>query len=226
MKNVLCFLLLSCSSIVFAQGNGGADKTYMNTQLQYEGVYVTANDLQVEEEAKVYLFPEWEGKYEVYLSEKEGYSFSNLNYNVRTNTLESKISKDSVFRFEIGRIDFIKHASRKYKLYRIHESSELFQEIYVSENVVFLKGFNTILRKGTINPLTLEYIQRDEYSIVEKFYVKLKEGNFVQLSLKKKSVLELFGNKANQVNKYASNSKLSFKSEPDLFKIFLYYDTL
>lgn len=226
MKSSIFFLLLICSSIVYGQGMHDSGRTGFLNPMQYSGIYLTVSDLQLEEEAKIYLFPKWEGKYEVYLSEKEGYSFSNLNYNVKANTLESKISKDSVFQFEIERINFIKHDSRKYKLYKIHANSELFQEIYVSEDIIFLKGFNAVLRKGTVNPLTLEYIQRDEYSIVEKFYLKLRDGDFVELNLNKKSVLKLLENHYDQVDSYALASKLSFKSEPDLFKILLYYDTL
>ena len=227
MKKLYCFcFLLFSATIVSGQGMHNSNRSGFLNPMQFDGIYLPVSHLDLSNEGSVYLFPQWEGKYEVYLSEKEGYSFSNLNYNVKTNLLESKISKDSVFQFDVGKINFIKHGSRKYKLYNIRETKELFQEIYVSENIIFLKGFNVVLRKGTINPLTLEYIQKDQYSVNEKFYLKFKNINFIELVLNKKSVLKVLGDKAFQVERYASDFKLSFKSEKDLFKIFLYYDTL
>lgn len=227
MKKIFWFfLLLFCSAIVFGQGMHNSNRSGFLNPMQFDGIYLRISEVDSSNKGSLYLFPKWEGKYEVYVSEKEGYSFSNLNYNVITNMLESKISKDSVFQFDVEKINFIKHGAKKYKLYNIHESKELFQEIYVSENILFLKGFNVVFRKGAINPLTLDYVQKDEYSVSEKFYLKLKNLNFIELSLNKKSVLRLLGDKAFQVERYASALKLSFKSEPDLFKIFLYYDTL
>lgn len=226
MRQVAIFLLLFCSIIVHGQGMRDGTKPYLLSQMQYDGIYVTKSDADIQNEANVYLFPKWEGQYEVFISEKEGFSFPNLNYNVKSNKLESKISKDSVFQIEIEKVNFIRHNSKKYKLYSINGINALFQEIYVSPKLIFVKGFTSVLKKGTINPLTLEYIQQDVYSIVEKYYVKFEGNDFVELKLTKKSILNLFGTKANQVNKYASDSKLNFKSEADLFKIFLYYDKL
>ena len=226
MKNSLFYFLLFCSTIVFGQGMHNSNRSGFLNPMQFDGIYLPISPSDLSNKENIYLFPKWEGMYEVYVSEKEGYSFSNLNYNVKTNMLESKISKDSVFQFDVDKIDFIKHGSKKYKLYKIHPTSELFQEIYVSENIFFLKGFKVVLRKGVINPLTLEYVQKDQYSVNEKFYLKLKNLNFIELNLNKKSVLKLLGDKAFQVERYASDFKLSFKSEIDLSKIFLYYDTL
>ncbi|TDE51329.1 hypothetical protein [Flavobacterium sp. GT3P67] len=226
MKNSLFYFLLCYSTIVFGQGMHDSNRTGFLNPMQFDGIYLAISDLNLSNEGNTYLFSKWEGKYEVYVSEKEGYSFPNLNYNVKTNLLESKISKDSVYQFDVEKINFIKHGSKKYKSYKIHKTNELFQELYVSENIFFLKGFAVVLKKGVINPLTLEYIQKDQYSINEKFYLKLKNVNFIELSLNKKSVLKLLGDKAFQVEKYASDFKLSFKSEIDLFKIFRYYDTL
>jgi hypothetical protein len=226
MKKIILSYLFISSTIIFGQGMHNSNRTGFLNPMQYDGLYLPISQSDQSNEGNIYLFPKWEGRYEVYVTEKKGYSLSNLNYNVKTNILESKISKDSVFQFDIDKINFIKHDSKKYKLYKIRETNELFQEIYLSDNVLFLKGFNVVLKKGTINPLTLEYIQKDKYSINEKFYLKLNNKNFIELSLNKKDILKLMEDKSSRVEKYASDFKLSFKSEIDLFKIFQYYDTL
>lgn len=225
MKNFLFWFLFFCSANVVGQGRDQA-KTYMNTTLQFEGIYLTGSDLSSSTGGSVYLFPKWEGKYEVYMSGENGYSFPNLNYNVKSKLLESKIAKDSVYQFDVEKVSLIKHDRKKYRVCKIHETKELFQEIYVSKNILFLKGFNVVLGEGTINPLTLEYIHQEGYHIKEKFYLKFNDEKFIELKLNKRSVLSQFSDKAPQIKKYASASKLSFNSERDLFKIFLYYDTL
>ena len=107
---------------------------------------------------------------------------------------------------------------------RLDESKSKFTVF--SDKVTLLKGFDAVLKKGSINPLTLEYIHKDKYSIDENYYLKLNNTNFIEIDLNKKSFLQLMGDKASSVEKYASDFKLSFKSETDLLKIFQYYDTL
>lgn len=227
MKNYLLVYLLVTSSIIFAQGMHDAQRSGFTNPMQYEGLYLTPGQLdELNGGTSLYLFSSWEGKFEIYVSDKKGYSISNLNYNLKTNTLESKISKDSVFQFDINKVKFIRQGSKKYKLYKIHTENELFQEIYFSNKVTLLKGFDAVLKKGSINPLTLEYIHKDKYSVDENYYLKLNNTNFIEIDLNKKSFLQLMGNKASSVEKYASDFKLSFKSETDLLKIFQYYDTL
>lgn len=226
MKKICVFYLLLCSAVIFGQQSHGAGGTYFVGQMQYDGVYLPKNEADLSIEGSTYLFPNWDGKYEVYVSENKGYSISNLNYNVKTNSLESKVSKDSVFQFDIKNINFIKHESIKYKLYKIRTSSELFQEIYVSNTVSFVKGFNVIFKKGSINPMTQVVLQKDEYSVKEKFYLKLNNENFVELKLNKKTVLNLLGDKAFAIEKYTSDLNLSFKSETDMVNILQKYDSL
>jgi hypothetical protein len=216
MKKIILFYLLISSAVVFGQ-KGGAG---------YETIYVPASTLERTYEGTTYLFPNWEDKYEVYDAENKGFSFTNLNYNVLTKMIETKIIKDSIFRFETKKVNFINYASKKYRFYNIRDTRELFQELYMSNNVTFLKGFNVTYKEGYINPLTQTYIHKEKCYIIEKYFLKLNNKNFIELKLNKHSVLKELGDKAFQIKKYASATKLSFKSERDLFKIFQYYDTL
>ncbi|TDE51330.1 hypothetical protein [Flavobacterium sp. GT3P67] len=213
MKKLVLFYLLINSGFAFGQET-------------YESVYVPVSTLERTYEGTIYLFPNWEGKFEIYDSDNKGFSLANLNYNVLTKMIESKFTKDSIFRFEAKKINFIKYASKRYRFYDIRESLELFQELYISDNVRFLKGFNVTYKEGYINPLTQAYIQKEKCYIVEKYFLKLNNKNFIELKLNKHSILKQLGDKASQIKKYASISKLRFKSERDLFMIFQYYDTL
>ena len=216
MGKVVLFYLLISSAVIFGQRGGRG----------FESIYVPVSTLERTYEGTIYLFPNWEDKFEIYDIENKGFSFTNLNYNVLTKRIEAKISKDSIFRLETKNVNFINYASKKYRFYNIRDTRELFQELYISNNVTFLKGFNATYKEGYINPLTQVYIQKEKCYIIEKYFLKLNNKIFIELKLNKHSVLKQLGDKASQIKKYASISKLSFKSERDLFKIFQYYDTL
>lgn len=216
MKKLVLFYFLISSAFIFGQKGGRG----------FEAIYVPTSTLERTYEGTIYLFPNWEDKYEIYDADNKGFSLTNLNYNVLTKMIESKFTKDSIFRFEAKKVNFINYASKRYRFYNIRETRELFQELYISDNVKFLKGFNATYKEGYLNPLTQAYIQKEKCYIIEKYFLKLNNKNFIELKLNKHSVLKQLVDKASQIKKYASISKLSFKSERDLFKIFQYYDTL
>jgi hypothetical protein len=212
MEKIILFCLLINSALVLGQSDPGIWLTNTAVEKTYDGT--------------VYLFPNWEGQNTVYDTDNQKFVLQNLNYNILTKMLETKRGKDSLFTLEAKKVDFVDHASKIYRFYNIKGTRELFQELYASDNVKFLKGFNTAVKEGVINPLTQVYLQNEKVYIEEKYYIKVKSGNFNEFKLKKRSVLKLMGDKESQIKQYASSEKLSYKSEEDLVKIFGYYDTL
>lgn len=226
MKVIFVFYLLLSYIVGFSQGMHGAKQTFFLSPMQFDGIYVRMNEKDFLLQDKVYLFSNWEGKNEVYVSEKTRYAVKTLNYNIKTNVLEARISKDSVFQFEIEKIYAIKHDLIEYKKYKINGISKLFQEIYVSDNIKFIKGFFVVINKSVFNPLTQALAEEEGSSIKEKYYLKLNNRDFVEFNLNEKSVLKLLGSKSDEIKKFASNMKLNFKSEADLSKIFSEFDAL
>ena len=232
MKNfILIYLFFGIFSSVDAQNTGGVIGAtndlyqYLNP-MQSEGLYVSIKKSDKMRDESQYLFKENEGDFQIFFNQNKGFSIKNLNYNINSNTLESKMGKDSIFEFDNDKIDFIQHSSKKYKFYNINNSSQLYQELLVSEKIIFLKGFKLIHKEAFINPMTNALISEAKDEIKEKYYCKISDKEFVQFDLKKKSVLILMEDKYSLITKFVSESNLSYNSENDLIKIFNYFNTL
>jgi len=232
MKNyIFIYLFFGIFSSVGAQNTGGVigvtnDLNQYLNPMQSEGLYVSIKKSDQTRDESQYLFKENEGDFQIFFNQNKGFSMKNMNYNINSNTLESIVSKDSIFEFDNDKIDFIKHSSKKYKFYNFNNSSQLYQELLVSEKIIFLKGFKLIHKDAFINPMTNALISEAKNEIIEKYYCKISDKEFSQFDLKKKSVLILMGNKSSQIAKYVSESNLSYSLENDVIKIFNYYNTL
>lgn len=241
MKKFILFYVLACSAFAFGQIDAvptnndakanvtlGArnsmvgDMSYINGA----GAWLPGRPIDNTIEGTPHLFSSWDGLFEIFVTENKGFRVLNLNYNISTKRLESKIDNDSVFQFDTAKISFINRKSEKYKFYDIKGSKELYKVIYSSDKVIFLKGYAIEITKGRINPMTQEVISKSKYLTKERFVANINNAGFVEVDMKKKPILKLMGDKSGQVEKFASDSKLSFNSEADLFKVFQYYDSL
>jgi hypothetical protein len=232
MKNfLLVYLFLGVFIVAHSQNTGvvlgstGDFDLYLNP-MQSDGLYVPLKKGGKPIDQSQYLFLDWNESSQIFFSENKVFTIKNLNYNIDSKKLESIIGKDSIFQFNENRIDFIKRYDKKFKFYNFNDSNQLFQELYVSKNIIFLKGFKLILKEAFINPMTNAVISEAKKVIIEKYFCKISDNDFMPLDLKKKAVLKLMGDKSSQIEKFVSDSKLSYSSENDLIKIFNYYDTL
>jgi hypothetical protein len=232
-KNILfCLLTFSAfsyaqdhnlqSSPTFSRGDFSAVSDGVNLKAHY---IISSNDVN-NIEGTHYLFPEWKGKFKVYTSEKFAYSIESLNYDILSKDLETKISKDTIFKFDISKIYLVDAEHSSYKFFTVNNKKELYQVFFSSNKILFLKGFDVGIIKGYFNPVTQQYEGKDKYKIYYKYLCKISNGEFSVIDLKKKSILKILGDKSKLVEKFASNSKLSFSSEHDLTEIFKYYDSL
>ena len=121
----------------------------------------------------------------------------------------------------MSKIDYVKSFNRKYKVI----DRELYLELIFGEKASLLKGFSAVVIDGVISPLTQQYTTPNRYVQKTKYFY-LKGETFLEIKLKKKDVLSAFGDKADQVKKYAKDSNLSFGDENDVVSLFRYYNTL
>ncbi|NDP28856.1 MAG: hypothetical protein GZ087_15760 [Flavobacterium sp.] len=232
MKNyipLLIFLLIF--NVIAAQNTGGVigstnDLSLYLSPMQSDGLYVSARKSGAARDETQYLFPQTEDVFQIFFVQNKGYSIKNLNYNINSRKIESIMGKDSVFQFDSNKIDYIKHSSKTYKFYNFNEGNQLYQELFASNKILFLKGFKLIFKDAFINPMTNAVIAEAKYEKKEKYFGKVSGSDFTAIDLKKKSILKLLGDKSSQVDKYVSDSKLSYTSEDDLIKIFIFYNTL
>lgn len=113
---------------------------------------------------------------------------------------------------------------------------------YSSKNEI-IPGFFVILYKGDkISLLRKEKIKffeeviaktgYDKYKpptlkrIDDKIYIGYKNSSAIELPSKKKDILYLFASKTNEIESFAKENNLGFKSEEDLIKIFNFYHSL
>lgn len=232
MKNfLLIYLFFGVCFVSYSQSTGtlvGSTTdidTYLNP-MQSDGLYIPLKKSSKSIDHSQYLFTEWNENCQIFYSENKVFPIKNLNYNIDSKKLESLIGKDSIFQYNVNRIDFIKRNDKKYKFYNYNDSNQLYQELYVSKNVIFLKGYKLILKEAFINPMTNAVISEAKSVVIEKYFCKISDNDFTPLDLKKKAILKLMGDKSTQIEKFVSDSKLTYSLENDLIKIFKYYDTL
>ena len=189
------------------------------------GVWVPA---KVEDKTIIgtnYLFKNFEGIYSI--TNKVGNSFKmlNLNYNLSSGTLETKISKDSVFQYDLNEIDYVVAGNKNYKNLRGTEVSGLVLEIFKGKNFDIYKKIEISVLEGTISPLTQEKIQQDKYVQSYTYYTNTN-GNIEKIKFNKSAILKLSKDKQTQVKEYAKANNLDFSNETDVNIILKYYESL
>ncbi len=235
-KSTVAILFLFASVFNYAQGGGlrsgaksrgsGGDLSTILFINDIMSAKFVANKDAENVEGSVYLFPKWEDSFQIFVTEEKGYNVENLNYNIVDKKIQSKISKDSVYEYDSSKIAFVKNKNKIFKFFDINNSNELYQVIFSSKKITFIKGSESKFIKGNVHPASGEIISKNKHVTKEKFFVKLQDGNFKKLELKKKNVLKLFGDKAIEVEKFVTDNKLDYDSEGSLFRIFHYYDSL
>ncbi len=138
----------------------------------------------------------------------------NINYNIDRDVFESQINKDSVFVFNFENIEEITINSRTFKnmYFPAVRGTKTFEVIYEGDKFSILKEYYMYLLEGSNNPQVnrpSKYVQKFSY------YVKRK-NSFKTFKLKKKNILELVGGRADDLEAFASENKLSFKKDSDV----------
>jgi hypothetical protein len=172
-----------------------------------------------------YLFKSFEGFFVV--TNKAGNSFKllNLNYNLTYGTLETKISKDSVFQYDLKEIEYVVAGNKKYKNLNESTLEGLVLEIFKGKTFELYKKIDVSVQEGTINPLTQEKIQQDKYVQSYAYYTKAN-GNIEKIKFNKSAILKLTKDKQTQVKEYAKANNLDFSNETDINIILKYYESL
>ena len=221
MKNYCLHFMLFVTFSFFAQDNQNSKKGDYNIDylgnFNKAGMWLPASVEDKSISGSPYLFNSWEGLFSVINMKGNRFDLLNLNYNISTKKLESKVSKDSVFQYDLKDIDKVKYLSKVYKVY----NEELFLQLFTSDSFEFLKSFQVVIQEPVSNPLTQSsltprrYVYKNEYKI-------FRNGVVTDFKLNKKSLLNLFPDKIDLIKNYANSNKLSFSEENDVVKIFNY----
>ena len=109
MKNYCLHLMLFVTFSFFAQDNQNSKKGDYNIDylgnFNKAGMWLPASVEDKSISGSPYLFNSWEGLFSVINMKGNRFDLLNLNYNISTKKLESKVSKDSVFQYDLKDID-------------------------------------------------------------------------------------------------------------------------
>tara|TARA_B110000093_G_scaffold6020_1_gene5756 strand:- start:19 stop:702 length:684 start_codon:yes stop_codon:yes gene_type:complete len=168
-------------------------------------------------DGSIYLFEDWKN-YPVIIKSKDNKTFTlnNVNFNLRTNRLVTKISQDSIFVLNMKKIDNINILGKVFKKIDSEIGSRVFEVIYESDKVSILNFHSVKLVEGSVNPMLS---RKNDKLIHKEVYYLLNDSGITEFRLKKKFILESFANneaEKKSLLKYYSQNKLSFKNLNDL----------
>jgi hypothetical protein len=232
MKNNLFILL---STLMFCKANCQNSST-KDTSVNYNTATYTGNihtsglwipSVSVENSVKgtVYLFSNFTGVYNVISKKGDSFNLSSLNYNIKTNSLETFVSKDSVFQYDLNQIDYVVNKNNKYKVNSSGNLKGLSLEVYNTDKIQFFKTCKVVTEKAVINPMTNAVISAAEYTHVFSYYLYIK-GIEVKIKLNKKDVLDALKDKKNPVKDYVELNNLNYTNIDDVCKILKYYESI
>ena len=168
-------------------------------------------------DGSIYLFEDWKN-YPVIIKSKDNKTFTlnNVNFNLRTNRLVTKISQDSIFVLNMKQIDNINILGKVFKKIDSEIGSRVFEVIYESDKVSILNFHSVKLVEGSVNPMLS---RKNDKLIHKEVYYILNDKGITEFRLKKKFILDSFANneaEKKSLLKYYSQNKLSFKNLNDL----------
>jgi hypothetical protein len=231
MKNLFLASLVSFISFQSFSQTTDAKNTSSNFNIGYQGninttgIWIPGTYKQNFIGGSVYLFPNFNGQYTVISKNGESRQLFNLNFNLITKTLESLISKDSVFQYNLEQFDYVISSNNKYKVNAEGDFIGLSLEVYNSPKIQFLKDVTLTIEKGVVNPMTQTMISEDKYVQFFTYYLILN-NNRVKIKLSKSDILKQLIDKKDALKEFASKNDLSFSKEDDVNKILKYYDSL
>lgn len=232
MKNISLILLCTLMFLNANSQNSNKKDSSVNFNtagytgnIHTSGMWVPGSPIVNDIKGSVYLFPDFLGKYNVISKNGNSSTILNCNYNLKTKTLESFVSKDSVFQYDLDQIDYVVTNNDKYKVNGNGDLRGLSLEIYKSGNVQFLKYFYVVTTKPVINPMTNSNISEAEYVREFTYFLYLK-GKEVKIKLKKNDILNALIDKKKAVMEYVESNKLAYSKEQDICKILKYYESI
>ena len=162
----------------------------------------------------LYSFPDWNNESIIFIQDNR-YYLSNLNFNVATNSFESRIKRDELFSYKTSEIDSVAINNHLFK----KVGNSFYEVLFEKDNNLFLKKHDVKYKEGTVSRLNGS-VGKATTSLKYKYLVKSQEL-VESFELNKKDFLNLFKdkNKKDIVEEFVKREHLSYKKEEDLIDI-------
>lgn len=161
----------------------------------------------------IYSFPNWDNQGVLFIDNHK-YYLSNLNFNVATNSFESRIKRDELFSYKTSQIDSVAINNHLFK----KVGNSFYEVLFEKDNNLFLKKYAVKYKAGSVNRLNGTQ-GKATTSLTFKYLVKSKDI-IKPVELSKNGFLSIFNQDQQEiVDKYVKSEKLSYKKEKDMIEI-------
>lgn len=154
------------------------------------------------------------------MKNKEHFLLRSINLNLRLNSFASRISKDSIFSFNMDSINKIIVNRKIYKRYLSKGKYRVCQIVFESHEFSLLKKTHVQFIKASPNRM----INRPNDKIVKReAYFSYRDTNLEKTKLTKKNILKLINTEnVKVIRKYIKSNNFSFSNENEVIKILIY----
>lgn len=169
--------------------------------------------------AEIYAFSNWDNQGIIYVKGNI-YKLSNLNFNVASNSFESRINRNKIFSYHNSSIDSIQINDHFFKKIR----NTFYQVLFENSEHQFLKKYDIKIKPGTFNRLDGSTGKSKE-ELDYKYLVKFSE-DYKMVELSKKDILDLLNKEEDKeiLEDFVKQAGLSYRKEEDIVKIIEFID--
>ena len=153
-----------------------------------------------------------------------------LKYDLRHNSILIK-TDDGLRETSIGTVKEIRWKNNKNTIEVLKNcvlfdnNNSGFYQFLNNGEISLLKETNLKLLSSNYNQALVARENYDKFVKENKYYI-YTNNKIYSVKRNKRKILKFFNNKAERVEKFASENNLSFKNDSDLTKIFNYYNSL
>ena len=208
----------STNSVGLFQGEEGTLLINVDDIQKIEGVasirdFDNWRDSQVTE-GSVLLFDDWAPRGYVFAGDKK-YVFPKMNYDILEGAVVSQFKQDSIFNLGVSGYDRIVFNNVVFKSIFTPKrgGNAMYQVVFECPEYSIVKEYAIEIREANPNPM----INRQKRKIIQKeYYYKLVGNRLERFKFKKKNILALAGDQADDLEAYAKANSLSFKEDSDV----------
>jgi hypothetical protein len=206
---ILIFCLIT--SVAFSQKhitiNHIESRLITNEGVEFIGELIDVND-------DLYAFESWDNEIVIFNGEQQ-YIIENLNFNVTTNTFNSRVKRDQLFSYKSDQLENVTINNHLFK-----KVGETFYEVLYEENEqMLLKKYEVKYKAGSVSRLNGS-VGKSTVSLEFKYLIKSK-AEIKMIELNKKSITNLVTNEQilNIFESFVEEENLSYRNEDDTVKM-------
>ncbi|WP_372792398.1 hypothetical protein [Lutibacter sp.] len=164
----------------------------------------------------LYSFPDWNNQGVIFLDSNR-YTLSNINFNVSTNTFDSRINRDKLFSFKTNEIDSVLINNLLFKKI----GTSFYEVLFENGDNLLLKKHDITFKNGVENRLGVGTLGKTKTLIAYNYLIKSGDL-FKRIELNKSSIVSLLENdkEIDELDNFVKDQNLSYKKADDIILIF------